>query len=416
MKWTAVAAALLNAALCAAGGASAEPTREERVAEKAREIRLRLDFDGAKFSGPAWDRLVAEGRAAQFFLLGEEHGVAETPKLAAALFEALAPAGYAKFAIEVSPPVAAALDDAARGGEEGLRALYAEAGGPPAFFGMKEEADMVVAVRAAAPRKDDLFWGVDYEVLSDRLLIAKLEDGRKPKAAQEALADLRAASDAAWKQYEETRNPQFIFSFSGDPALVRGVRAAWPNADAESASILKTLEETLEINRLWVKGDGFGSNERRSAFLRENFLEAWRAEKASGRGPKVFLKLGASHVVRGRNMSETYDIGALVPEIAAIEGGRAFHLLVLPGPGAPTAVFDPATLRTRPGPPKDNYLEGVEAITGAAHEDAFTLIDLRPLRAIVGRARLETHPELIRVVHGFDAVLVLTGSTASENF
>ena len=63
-----------------------EPTREEKLSAAAGEHRLRLDFDGETFSGPGWDRLVAEGRAAQFFLLGEEHGIAENAMLAAQLF------------------------------------------------------------------------------------------------------------------------------------------------------------------------------------------------------------------------------------------------------------------------------------------------------------------------------------------
>jgi hypothetical protein len=60
-------------------------------------------------------------------------------------------------------------------------------------------------------------------------------------------------------------------------------------------------------------------------------------------------------------------------------------------------------------------MEGLEPILGAADPDAFTLIDLRPLRPLLGRWREDTHPELMRVVHGFDALLVLSGSTSSTN-
>jgi hypothetical protein len=68
-----------------------------------------------------------------------------------------------------------------------------------------------------------------------------------------------------------------------------------------------------------------------------------------------------------------------------------------------------------PAPPKDDYMQGLEPILAAAHPDAFTLIDLRPLRPLLGRWREGTDPELMRVVHGFDAVLVLSGSTPSSN-
>lgn len=391
------------------------PGLPERIAARAAEHRHRLDYDGERFSGPAWDILLTEGKKAQFFLLGEEHGIAENPKLAAALFAELAGAGYSKFAIEVSPPMAAALDKAARAGVDGLRAFYATPGNAPAFYTMREEAEMLAAARAAAPGRSALFWGCDYEVGGDRLLVSLLEKKRKPAAATKALAALKQAQSESWAMFAETRSPQYIYSFAGDPALVRAVRDAWPAADAEARWILDTLEETFEINRLWVTQQGWASNERRSAFLRDNFLRYWRAERAAGGKPKVFAKFGASHLVRGRNMVETYDLGALLHEIAAVEGERAFSLLVLPGEGASTAVFNPMEFRYAPSPPREGYREMLGPIGAQAYPDAYTFIDLRPLRPLFGRLREGVTPEMMRIVHGFDAVLVLSGSTPSEN-
>jgi len=52
----------------------------------------------------------------------------------------------------------------------------------------------------------------------------------------------------------------------------------------------------------------------------------------------------------------------------------------------------------------------------AAYPDAFTLIDLRPLRPLVfGPRHKALDADLVRTIHGFDALLVLTGSTASAN-
>lgn len=392
-----------------------QPSVEERLKTAAQENRYRLDYKNGEFSGPAWDRLVDEGGKAQFFLLGEEHGIAENPKFAAALFKALVPAGYSKVMVEVSPPIAGELDKAITpGGMDGLKALYAKPGGVPAFFGMKEESEWLVAARAAVPGKKSFLWGADYEVGGDRVLISLLEGKKKPVAAKTALAALREASTATWGKYAETHNPQFIYSFAGDPALVRAVRDAWPKRDAEASWILDTLEETFEINKLWVTGKGYGSNERRSLFMQTNFVKYWRAEKAAGRTPKVFAKFGGSHLTRGRNATETYDLGALLPEVALLEGKKAFHLLVLPGASSMTAVFNPVEWTYQPSPAKDGYSQGLAPIIGETYPDAFTLIDLRPMRSILSRHRPGTDPELMRTVHGFDAVLVMTGSTPSS--
>lgn len=55
-------------------------------------------------------------------------------------------------------------------------------------------------------------------------------------------------------------------------------------------------------------------------------------------------------------------------------------------------------------------------LMAAADPAAFTLIDLRPLRPLVFGARHKAlDADLVRTIHGFDALLVLTGSTASAN-
>jgi hypothetical protein len=394
----------------------AEPTESvNRLTEAAKEHRTRLDFDGDTFSGPALGQLLNRARSAQFFLIGEEHGIAENPRLAAQLFATLVADGYEKLVIEVSPPMAAILETAvASDGIEGLRALYATPGGEPAFFGMREEAELLATVHAALPDTADVFWGVDYEVAGDRRLLRQLYEMERPASSNQPLDVLLAASDAAWSQYGETGNPLYIFSFSGDPALVTAVIDAWPGANEDAARILETLRTTLEINQLWVQGSRWESNARRAANFRSNFLNYWHAAKRDGEAPRVMTKLGSNHLVRGRNMTGTFDLGTLLPEIAAAEGGRSFSLMVLPGTGSMTAVLNPSTWTYSPQPAKDNYGKGIEALTDAAYSDAFTLINLTALRPIVGSRTDKFGADVARVVHGFDMLLIMSGSTASS--
>jgi hypothetical protein len=260
-----------------------------------------------------------------------------------------------------------------------------------------------------------IFWGVDYEVGGDRMLVAQLEAITKPAAAQAALAKLREAQTASWTKYDAETNPEFMYSFKGDPALVRAVRDAWPGRTAAAEEALTTLEETFEINQLWMQGKGYDSNVRRSSYMRANFLKHWQAEHAAGRKPKVFAKMGASHLMRGRNSTETYDIGTLANEIAYIEGGRTVSMMILPGKGMPAAVFNPVTYTYAPNVPKDDYNKGLAPIIDQADPKAFTLFDLKPLRPVLGSWREGVDPALMRIVHGFDYLLVMSGSTASAN-
>lgn len=389
----------------------AQPSLADRITQRATENRHRLTFEGGHFSGPAYDLLVREGRAAQYFCIGEEHGIAENPKLAAQLFAEM---NYDKACVEISPPMAVELDRAARGGVDGLRALFRDPGSQVAFFGMREEAEWLAAVRAARPGREQVIWGLDYEVGGDRRLIQILKAKRKPAAAATALAALEAASNASWAQYAETHSPQYIFSFAGDPALVASVRAAWPNADNEAQWILETLEETLAINKNWVDGQAWLSNQHRAQFNRANLRRHFAAQ--GEHNPKVMFKFGASHIVRGLSHTQVLDIGTHVSERAELRGEKSFHVAVFPGANAQHAQFDPSAWTYRAADAGTYEDEGMTPLMAAAYPDSFTLIDLRPLRPLAfGQRHKALDADLVRTIHGYDALLVLTGSTASAN-
>ena len=409
---------IVSSLLALPGAAALAETKQalNALTEAARKHRSRLNYDGTVFAGPALAKLKAAARESQFFLIGEEHGIAENPKLAAQLFATLVADGYEKLVIEVSPPMAAILDAATRAdGVDGLRHLFASPGGEPAFFGMQEEAELLATARAALPEAAEVFWGVDYEVASDRPLLRQLQAFDRPADSDAPLSVLAAASDAAWTRYDDTGDPGYIFGFSGDPALVRAVENTWPGPDARAAWILDTLRSTLEINQLWVQGRAWQSNMHRAGLLRSNFLRHWRSATRDGGPPKVMVKLGGNHVVRGKNMTGTFDLGTLLPEIAASEGSRSVSVLVLPGPESMVAVLNPATWSYEPKPAKDRYALGLEGLVDAAFTDAFTLIDLAPLRPMVGAGNEKYGTPVARVVHGFDMLLVMSQSTpASE--
>lgn len=394
------------------------PTFEERLAARAAENRYAVLHQNGSFSGPGWDRLIEEGKKSRFFLVGEEHGVAEIPAVVRELFRTLRPAGYQHLAIEISPPMAAVLDETARGAEgfQKLSRFFQE--NPPGapFFTQKEEAELLVAARAAVPGKQPVLWGLDYEVTSDRYLLDGVRRRAPEGPAKAAVEKLYQQSATAWKTVSETKNPAAFFSFANSPDIFKELRQAWPHPDPESARALDVIEETLAINQMFIANRNWESNERRAQLNRRNFLRHWNEAKANqGTPPRVMFKFGASHMIRGRNVSEVFDLGNLASEMAAAEGSQSFHLLVVGGTGTQHAVFNPMELKYVPAPVDLVEEEGLQTIVAQALPEGFTLIDLRPLRPLLSAARTKTaNPELMRIVHGFDAVLILTGSGPSQ--
>lgn len=372
--------------------------------------RYDITYQNNQFSGEGWKWLVNEGKAAKYFLLGEEHGIAENAKLAAALYASLLPSGYEHFAIETSPQMAKTLNTAALSGLSGIENLYNTPGSQAVFFNMLEEAQMLVEVRALHAEQERVFWGLDYEVLADRHLIKSLYANPMPSEAMAALDELQTASAKSWQQYDESKDPRFIFSFAGKPDSVSAVRDAWPSPSAEAVWTLNTLEQTLAINQAWISGNGFRSNELRVALLRNNFLRYWLGNQQK----KVFFKFGATHMIRGLSLTKVFDLGAMLPELAAQTKQKSFHLLVLPGKQSQTAVFNPTTMQYVKSKPKDGYNTDIDALQKYTLSDSYTLFDVRPLRPLV-RKNTPISDKLRTFIFGFDAVLIMTGSTASSN-
>ncbi|MCB1583618.1 MAG: hypothetical protein KDI92_11180 [Xanthomonadales bacterium] len=383
----------------------------DRLAEAAKTHSYTISFENGKFSGSGWDFLINAGMRSQFFLLGEEHGIAENPKLASALFKALVSSGYKFFAVETSPQMAEAMEKAAKSGIDGLKQLFKDGQSKVAFFGMREEAQMIVDIAQTLTGAKGYLWGLDYEVLADRHLISTLESKNKNKLAKLKLKELRKASNESWSKYHESKNPGYIFSFSGDPELIRSLRKTWKNADDEAQGIMNTLEKTLNINQLYIQGKAWDSNKLRADLIKQNFINYWNFKE---KNTKVFFKMGASHLIRGRSHTEVYDIGNLIPELAILNGNKSFNVMILQGNGSSTAVFDPTELKYIKGPPKDKYSDGLKVLTEQVSQGSFTLIDLRPLRAIMSWNNTE-NVKLNQVIHGYDALLVMTDSTASSD-
>jgi hypothetical protein len=364
-------------------------------------------------AGLGWDWLVQKAREARFTLIGEEHGVAETAQLSAALFKELRGSGYSRMAIELSPIIAQDIEAAARRkGLQGIMDFYAS---PDTWSPMylREEAQLIAAVMNAAPKNERVLWGFDREIFSDRYLISRLEP-RVPPRAKQSFTRLKDASTNVWVNRDKNPGPPFLFT--QDPAIVAAVRADWPNPDRDSDTILRTLEESLAINAVARTGTAWDSSERRAQWMRNAFITRLKEERGS---PKVMMKFGYNHMIRGANYVNIFDLGAMPDEVAAQSGGRAFHILILPGPGSRQAVLGPGrSFVSASSDEFDEFRAGDQRLTRVlsnANATGHEVIDLRPLRALAMRGLESWNSDVVRTIHGYDAAVIWKGAHASSS-
>jgi erythromycin esterase-like protein len=401
---------LIATSTVSAQAPQAPATPQARLLTALQANRLPLTMSDGRPAGPGWDWLVREAGNARFTLIGEEHGVAETAQLAAALFKALRESGYSRFAIELSPPIAQDIEAAARrNGVQGIEQLLSTPG-IFTFFNLHEEAQFVADVVAAAPKNERVVWGFDREIFSDRYLISKLEP-KVPAGARAAFARLKQASSDAQAQNARTGNPDDLFFLSQDSALASALRAAWPNPDPESDAVLRTLEASLAIETVERSGGAWPYMQRRAAWGRTNFAALLRTGS-----PKLLMKFGYNHMIRGANYFNFFDLGTMADEVAALTGEHAFHILVLPGPGSRQATLGGAGFGSVASDSVDEMRAGDQRLTRVLSNPNATgheVLDLRPLRALTMRGLESWNADVVKTIIGYDAVVIWKGAHAS---
>ena len=391
-------------------------TPQSRLLEALQRNRLPLTMSDDP-AGRGWDWILQEARSARFTLIGEEHGVAETARFSSALFKALRNSGYTRMAIELSPPIAEDIEATARrNGIQGILNFFAIRDTWSPMY-LRDEAQFLSTVINSAPKGERVLWGLDREIFSDRYLISRLET-RVPPRARAAFTRLKEASTNTWAKYERTRNPDDLFLLAEDPALASTVRAAWPNPDHASDLIMRTLEASLAIEAAERAGGAWPYMQRRVQWMRSNFAERLKENQRHG-SPKVMMKFGYSHMIRGANYFNTFDVGAMADEVATLSGDRAFHIVVLPGPGSRQAVLGPArSFISVSSDEFDDFRAGDQRVTRVLSNPNATgheVIDLRALRPLAMRGLESWNSDVIRTIHGYDAALIWKGAHASSS-
>src|SRR5438874_1451580 len=246
-------------------------------------------------------------------------------------------------------------------------------------------------------------------------LVQQARDARFTLIA-ELEANVPARARASFTRVKEASTNSAPFLFTQDPALVSAVRADWPNPDRDSDMILRTLEESLAINAVARTGTAWDSAQRRAQWMRKNLAERLREERGRG-SPKVMMKFGYNHMIRGANYVNIFDLGTMPDEVAGLSGGRAFHILVLPGPGSRQAVLGPGRSFVSVSSEEfDEFRACDQRLTRVLSNAIATgheLIDLRALRPLAMRGLEAWHSDVVRTIHGYDAAVIWKGARAS---
>jgi hypothetical protein len=402
---------------------SAQPAPQSRPAErflaKLLENRYPLSARGGQLSGAGAQVLRSAVAQSRFVLLGEEHGIAQTPELMAAVCKAAGPQPFHTMAVEEGPLVAAELEGWARR-PDGLAQLTAfEKTFPYSINGYKarEEFDMLQQCTRAGESEFHI-WGLNQEglnaggVILSRVLATHL--GSQARAAMQRL--LRKNEEGYRKALQSDSIFDFFMIAADDKELADGAALLQSDGSPDARTLFASLVESHEINR--APPAAYPNARRRERLMKTLFAANYaRAERAAAGPPKVLLKFGAFHVYRGLNPVHGSGIGNYVAEFAEAHGVQSLHIYLMPVKGSQPIwprVSQPAQLRSFNHVDEARYRYLQPVFTNLLTSE-WTMFDLRPLRQEVAAPGGAMEAELATLVFGYDMLIVVPeGTPATE--
>lgn len=391
---------------------------------KLKENSRPITYRNGKLVGMGADFLFKEAEKSQFFLVGEEHGIAENPLFAAAVLHELNRFGYKYFAAEIGRLTATRLEKSAQ--TRAAREVFADFNRrypfSLPFFNWKEEGILLETIFELPAGKISTIWGLDQEFFFSPIYhferLRELAPNPKSKAiVNEYYEKIRFELIKS----TETKNPSDSFLITARQTDFVKLRVSFGKKDTEAQQIINDLQKSAEIYQKNFRGEIYANNLQRSQLLKRRFMEYYNLALMSEKKPKVFFKFGAGHVSRGRNYVNVFDVGNLASEIAETNGLNSFHVLVLAANGAQNKFFPFVGNESDKKKPLDaakvySYFE-VKPFTQLAEGTGWQVIDLRPLRSSVGTKRLGKLPNgVAELIFNFDAVLLVAYATPATFF
>jgi hypothetical protein len=395
--------------------AATQPTSADRFIAKLLQNRTALSVSGGRLSGAGASVLESAIAQSRFVLLGEDHGIAQTPQFWAAVCATAGPAGFHTMAVEEGPLVAAELEGLARRPDGAAQLAVFEKTFPRSMFvsSTHEEFDMLQSCARTDPREFHL-WGLNHEGLNaGGLILSRVLASRLGEQARPAMQQLLEKNDEAYRKALQSGSIFDMFMIAADDKeLAAGAALLQKDGSVEARTLFASLVESHEMNR--TPPAQYGNARRRERLMKTLFAADYaRAASTAAAPPKVLLKFGGYHVYRGLNPVHGSGIGNYVAEFAEAQGAQSLHIRLMPVKGSATiypSVGQPAQQMSfnYADQPGSRYLQPI--VSNVLPSD-WTVFDLRPLRQDLSGPGRAIDPELATLVFGYDVLVMVPQAT-----
>ena len=390
--------------------AAASPAPSQSPAPTGEILELKLE--NGRLGGAGGERLRRELGGVQFVALGEDHGFAGSPELAAALGSELAKASGkpVHLAVEVGPQGTAWA--AQKLNQGGLHALHAGLKGQP--FALPFLTNVEDARLSAPYARSGRLWGIDQEFIGSTAQL--FEDLAVRCAAPAAASKLRELAKADRTALNAGEFDKAVMS-AMPPAEILQLGRDCGGKGTES--LLEPIAASAQIYQYNNSRQYSRNNEERSGLMAGYFMSAYRQARVPA--PRVVLKMGAYHMGRGTTPTRIYDLGSYLPALAAQNGLRSLHIAWLPIGGKVRQIRPDGTSFTKVAAYEDDTVTPLLKAAGIdpakVPETGYVLIPLQPIRYAISGKALDALPAMTRfTVLGFDYLVTTRDARPATHF
>ena len=383
------------------GPASPAAKIEDLLKANSYEITLA----NGSLSGPGFDFLMKATGRTQFFAIAEPHNSKEVPEVTSLLFKSLQRQhGFSYLALEQDPVMARMVSaPGVFGNREAVISLARRY--PNGFtFITDQELEMISSIGSVSNGKADKIWGLDqvFGVIHVLDRLSEFAPSRQVRDRTQKLVQVLKQNEADQTKQMKRYTMAEVGNLDEFNHLLQQYHPQ-VGSEAEFLVAQMLLSARIYKNNLAAESGqltGYDSNLEREENMKALFMLEYRRAQAAGDPlPKVVLKLGHYHLVRGRSWSDVLSLGNFISEFAKSNEMDSFHLAIYNN----NASGDYGVLAAAP-----DYKPLAEAVS----VDKWAVVDLRPLRALAHGGKVTgLNPELRRVIFDFDAAFLIGGAS-----
>lgn len=364
-----------------------------------------LKITGGILSGDGKDFLIKAAERTQFFTIAEPHNAKEVPEITTLIFKLLHEKyGYNYLALEQDPIMGKMVSAPTAVGKRDFMVSLARKY-PNAFtFITDQELEMIAEAGKISDGKGNKIWGIDQvfgvvHALEKLVEYAPNDDVRQ--RTLKLLETLKKNEAEEAKKLERYTMADVVGLEELDKLLADYKPEKNPEAEFIIAQMI--LSRQIYKNNIRAgKGEltGFISNQEREENMKMLFINEYRKAQIADKSlPKVLLKAGHYHTIRGRNWSNVLSLGNFLSEFAKSNDMESFHLALYNN----NVSGDYGVL---------SKSEDYKPLAAAASTDKWVVIDLRPIRNYAHAGKIaDLNAEMRRIIFGFDAALLIGGGS-----